>query len=92
MNPSTLLLGIIIAVLYGVLYHLLRGGGFWRLILFIVLSVAGFALGHFIGTMFGLSFAALGSLNLGMATIGSVLFLLLGDWLIRIRPSRESKV
>ena len=92
MNPSTVLLAVIIAIFYGVMYHLVRDGGFWRLILFVVLSVLGFTLGHAVGMLRSWNFLALGSLNLGMATLGSLAFLLLGDWLVRIRPSSESKV
>lgn len=83
MTLPSLLFALLIALLYGALYHLLRGGGFWRLIFFLVLSVLGFAAGHLVGLWRGWIFLPLGSLNLGMSTIGSILFLFLGDWLSR---------
>lgn len=86
MTIPAFLFALLIALLYGALYHLLRGGGFWRLLLFLGLSVFGFAAGHLVGLWRGWVFQPLGSLNLGMSTIGSILFLLAGDWLSRVEP------
>ncbi|HSM72125.1 MAG TPA: hypothetical protein VK851_11335 [Anaerolineales bacterium] len=84
MTVPALLFALLIALLYGSLYHLLRGGGFWRLVLYLVLSVLGFAIGHLIGLWRGWIFMPLGSLNLGMSSLGSLLILIIGDWLSRI--------
>jgi len=84
MSTPTLLFGSVIALLYGSLYHLLRGGGFWRLFLYLVLSLIGFAAGHLVGLWQGWVFSPLGSLNLGMSSLGSLSILILGDWLSRI--------
>ena len=84
MTLPTILFALIVALLYGALYHLLRGGGFWRLILYLGLSVLGFAIGHLIGLWRGWAFAPLGSLNLGVSSLGSLVILLVGDWLSRI--------
>jgi hypothetical protein len=92
MTLPTLLFALLIALLYGALYHLLRGGSFWRLLLCLGLSVSGFAAGHLIGLWRGWSFLTLGSLNLGMSSAGSIIFLVIGDWLGRIETRRESKV
>jgi hypothetical protein len=92
MTLPTLLFAFLVALFYGVLYHLIRDGGFWRLILYIVLSAAGFAIGHFVGLWRGWIFVPLGSLNLGMSSIGSLLILLFGDWLSRIETNPESKL
>jgi len=83
MTIPTLLFALVVALLYGSLYHLLRGGGFWRLVLYLVLSAIGFAIGHLIGLWQGWIFFPLGSLNLGISTLGSIAVLLLGDWLNR---------
>lgn len=83
MTLPSFLFALLVALLYGALYHLLRGGGFWRLVLFLSLSILGFAAGHLMGLWRGWVFLPLGSLNLGMSTIGSILVLLLGDWLSR---------
>jgi len=92
MTIPTLLFALLIALLYGALYHLLRGGGFWRLILYFGLSVLGFAVGHQIGAWRGWTFLTIGSLNLGLASIGSITFLLIGDWLNRVESISQSKV
>ena len=92
MTIPTLLFAFLIASLYGALYHLIRGGGFWRFILYLFLSLSGFFLGHWVGIWRGWAFLQFGSLNLGMCSVGSVLLLLLGDWLSRIDLRRQSKV
>lgn len=88
MTLPSLLLALLIASLYGALYHLLRDGGFWRLLLYVGLSVLGFTLGHLLGLWRGWVFLPLGSLNLGMSSVGSLLLLLVGDWFTRIEEER----
>ncbi len=84
MTVPSLLLALLLTLTYGALYHLLRGGGLGRLILYFVLSMLGFAAGHLIGAWRGWVFLPLGLLNLGMSSAGSVLFLLVGDWFSRV--------
>jgi hypothetical protein len=84
MTLPTLLFAILVALFYGAVYHLIRGGGFWRLIFFFGLSVFGFAMGHLIGLWRGWTFIPLGSLNFGLSSLGSFSVLLLGDWLSRV--------
>jgi len=81
MTLPTILLGLLIALLYGALYHLIRGGSFWWLLLYLGLSVLGFAAGHIIGLWRGWMLIPLGSLNFGLSSIGSLVILILGDWL-----------
>ena len=88
----TLLFAIMIAVLYGALFHFFRGGGGWRLLLHIGLSVLGFAIGQLVGAWRGWLILMLGPINLGMGTLGSGLFMILGDWLSRVEGKRESGV
>jgi hypothetical protein len=92
MTIPTLLFALLVALLYGALYHLLRGGGFWRLLLYLGLSVLGFVAGHLIGLWRGWIFLPLGSLNLGLSSAGSILILAIGDWLSRIEGGGKSKV
>jgi hypothetical protein len=88
MTLPTLLLAFLIALLYGALYHLIRGGGFWWLVWYLTLSLIGFFVGHWIGTWLGWVFLPLGTLNLGMCSTGSMLILLFGDWLTRLGLAR----
>jgi len=92
MTLPTLLFALLIALLYGAAYHVIRGGGFGRLLLYLGLSVLGFAAGHFLGLWRGWIFIPLGSLNLGMSSAGSVIILVIGDWLSRIEVKQGSKV
>ena len=92
MTLPTLLFALLISLLYGALYHLLRDGGFWRLIFYLILSVLGFAAGYFVGYWFGLLLIPIGSMDLGSASLGSLIFLVGGDWLSRIEVNPESKV
>lgn len=49
MTVPNLLLGFTIALLYGALYHFVRGGTGWRLSLYFALGVLGFGIGQLIG-------------------------------------------
>jgi hypothetical protein len=84
MTLPTLLFALIIALFYGALYHLIRGGSFWRLLLYFSLSVFGFAAGHLLGLWRGWTFIPVGSLNFGLSSLGSIIVLLFGDWLSRV--------
>lgn len=88
MTIPTILFALLIALLYGALYHLLRDGGFWRLFLYLGLSALGFIMGHLLGSWRGWVFLPFGSLNLGMSSVGSLILLLLGDWFTRIETER----
>jgi hypothetical protein len=87
MPLPTLLFGLLVALFYGALYHLMRGGGFWRLLLYFCLSISGFILGHLIGIWRAWTFLPLGELNMGLSSLGSITVLLIGDWLSRIEAS-----
>ena len=92
MTLPSILFGIVIALLIGTLYHFLRDGGGWRLLLYLGLSIFGFAVGQLLGTWRGWNLFMLGSLNLGMGIVGSILFLAGGEWLSRIDVNKKSSV
>ena len=92
MTLPTFLFALLIACLYGALYHVFRGGGFWRLAFYLGLSMLGFTVGYLIGYWFELLLIPLGSMDLGSASIGSLIFLVGGDWFSRIEVKSESKV
>lgn len=84
MNVSTYIFGLVMATLLGAVFHLWKDGGFWKLVIYIILSWVGFFLGHFIAKSAGLSFMTVGSLYLGGGVIGSIIFLFIGHWFSRI--------
>ena len=92
MTIPTILFGLLIAMFCGAIYHLLRGGTGWQLLLYFGWSILGFAVGHYIGVWRGWSFLMVGSINLGTGLIGSAIFLYGGDWLSRIDEKNESSV
>ena len=92
MTLPTLLFALLIALFYGALYHLIRGGGFWRLLLYLSLSIFGFVNGHLVGIWREWVFIPLGALNLGASSVGSIVLLTVGDWLSRVEVTQGSKV
>jgi len=83
MTIPSLLLGLIIAILAATIYHFIRGGNGWRLLLFIGLSSVGFFSMQWLGDTLAWGLYPFGALDAGVGVVGSVLFLILGDWLIR---------
>jgi uncharacterized membrane protein YeaQ/YmgE (transglycosylase-associated protein family) len=81
MTIPSFILGIIISSLYGAVYHLIRGGSLGRLLLYLIFSWTGFWVGQFLATRLEISFINVGPLHLAAATIGSITFLVVGDWL-----------
>lgn len=92
MTLPSILFGVVIALLVGALYHFLRDGGGWRLLLYLGLSILGFAVGQLLGAWRGWNYFMFGSLNLGMGVAGSILFLVGGEWLSRTDVNRKSSV
>jgi hypothetical protein len=92
MTLPTLLLALLIALFYGTFYHLVRGGGFWRLIFYLGLSLFGFLMGHLVGLWRDWVLIPIGGMNLGLSSIGSIASLILGDWLSRVEANKESTV
>jgi hypothetical protein len=92
MTLPTLFLALLIALLFGALYHFMRGGNGWRLILYFMMSTLGFAIGQFLNFWQGWSLYRFGTVEIGLGLIGSLLFLMLGEWLSRIEPNDKSSV
>lgn len=80
-TASSFVLAFLLATAYGTLFHLLVGGPARRLILYVITSWIGFAIGHFAGEMLLLDWFKLGPLNLLAASAGSWIALFLSYWL-----------
>jgi hypothetical protein len=85
MTLPAFLFGLLVAILYGAAFHVWRGGSFWRLVLYILLSAAGFWAGHFLGVRMDLEFGKVGPLQMGVATVVSAIFLGVGYWLSLVK-------
>jgi len=88
MSLPTLLFGFLISTLLGAFFHLLRGGGAGRLLLYLILGWTGFWAGHFLAGYFGWTFGSLGTLHLGLAVLLSLIVLGIGYWLslVEVEP------
>lgn len=89
MTLPNLLFGFTLSTLYGAAFHLWRGGGAGRLLLNLILGWVGFWIGHFAAGQLGLTFANIGPLNLGSATLASLVFLGVGHWLSLVEIERK---
>ena len=81
MTLPSIFIGFVISSLYGTVFHLWRGEGLGRLILYIILAWIGFWLGHLAGNALDITLGSLGPLRLGAATLGAALALGVGYWL-----------
>lgn len=89
MTLPAFIFGLLIASLYGAAFHLWRGGGLGRLLLYLVLSWIGFWAGHFVAERFGWTFGSVGPLHIGLATIFSLIFLFIGYWLSKVEVQKK---
>jgi hypothetical protein len=81
MTLPSYVLGTIYALLVGALFHVLVGGGAGRLLLYLVLSLAGGAAGQLVSIWQNWSLFPVGPLDLGLITVGSLVLLGIGHWL-----------
>ncbi len=77
---SGLVLGFLMATLYGAGFHMIMGGRPRMIIIYLVVSWIGFFAGHFIGYFFGIETLKLGAVYLLSASVGSWLAILIA-WL-----------
>jgi len=89
MTLPALFFGLVLSSLYGAAFHLWKGGGLKKLLLFLILAWVGFWAGHLLAARLGWTFLALGPVNTGMATLGSALVLFVGNWLSQVEVQRK---
>jgi uncharacterized membrane protein YeaQ/YmgE (transglycosylase-associated protein family) len=89
MTFPAILFGVILSTAYGAAFHFWKGGNLKKMFLYIILAWLGFWVGHSVGNSLGWNMIAIGPLNIGMATIGSLIFLFVGNWLSRVEISRQ---
>lgn len=89
MTLPAVVLGFVLSTLYGAGFHLWRGGGIGRLILYLILGWVGFWIGNGIASLARWEFGRVGPLNVLVATVISLLFLGVGHWLSLIEIDRQ---
>ncbi len=77
-----LILGFVLALAFGALFHLFFNGSAERLLAYLLLSILGFWIGNLVGLWLNFTWFRLGSLYLLTASIGSWVMLLSGRWLM----------
>ena len=92
MTIPSLVLGLIFALLIGALFHFFLDGGLGRLFLYLIFSLVGSAAGEAVGSWRNWILFPIGTLNLGMVIIGSLVVLIVGYWfsLVKIRPDNRN--
>ena len=89
MTIPAIFFGVVLSSAYGTAFHFWKGGSLNKLLFYILLAWAGFWIGHFVGNAIGWSFAPVGQVNAGLGTLGSLIVLLVGDWLGRVEVVRK---
>lgn len=82
LSPS-LILSLIIASAYAALFNLWQGGSGKNLLIYLLASWLGFAIGEWAADFSGLDMLMIGEIHVIEGTIGAWLLLLLGKWLKR---------
>lgn len=80
MTIPALLFGCLVAIFMGAAFHLWKGEGFGRLLLYLILAVIGFWIGHFIAAQFAWGFLMIGPLRFGPAVISCAVTIGVGHW------------
>ena len=81
MTIPALAFGLLVATLMGAAFHLWKGGGLGRLLLYLILAWIGFVAGHILGNNLGWTFGSIGPLRFGMAILVTIVTLFAGYWL-----------
>ncbi len=89
MPSPTLTFAFILATLYGAAFHLVLGGDGRRLVMLLLSSWFGFALGQMVGMTFGIDVFNIGALRIVAATFGSLVSLFVISVLTSSRVRRK---
>lgn len=90
MTIPALIFALLLALLLGALYHLIRGGGSSHLLAYLLAGIVGFAVGYLVGQWREWVLFQFGPLDLGMCIAGGLACLILTDLLLRL-PSHSNK-
>lgn len=84
-TASGIILGFLLATIYGTVFHLFVGGPSRRILLYVFASWIGFTIGHIIGDLLGLELLKLGAVHLFSASLGAWIALISSWFLERSR-------
>jgi hypothetical protein len=87
MTAPAFIYGFLLATFLGSAFHFLKGGSGGRLILMLILSWAGFILGHLLSSVWEFKFLMIGPVSGGFGAAGSILLLVIGNWFSNLDQS-----
>lgn len=90
MSMPSILFAAVLSTLYGAGFHLWRGGSAGKLLLFLVLSWIGFAAGQIFAARLEWTFDLFGQTHLVVASLSSLIFLVIGNWLAYRTPAEDT--
>jgi hypothetical protein len=85
MTVPAILFGCLVAIFMGAAFHLWKGEGFGRLVLYLIFALVGFWAGHIIGEQFGWTFLMIGPLRFGSALLVCAAAIGIGYWFSLVR-------
>jgi hypothetical protein len=80
-SASGLVLGFLLATIYGAAFHVVFGGPLKRIVLYLGAAWFGFFIGQFAGDFLNFELLKLGKIHLVSATVGAWAMLLAAWWL-----------
>ena len=81
-SASALVLGFLLATIYGAAFHLVFGGALKPLIAYLLAAWLGFFIGQFAGDFLNFEILKLGKIHLLSATLGAWAMLFAAWWLV----------
>ena len=81
MPGPTTTFGFVLATLFGAIFHLIVGGDFRRLALFLLAGWVGFGVGHLVGVSAHVDIFDIGTLRVFTASLGALVALLVAYFL-----------
>lgn len=81
MTIQAILFIVLVGAFYGSLFHTITGGNAFTIFVDILISVAGFFVGHLAGNIIGTELFRIGVINFGWGTFMSFIFLAAGAFI-----------
>jgi hypothetical protein len=88
-SASGVVLGVLLASIYGAAFHLLFGGPIKRIVLYLFAAWLGFFIGQFVGDFLNLELLKIGKIHLVSASVGAWVALFLTSWLVGQETARN---
>lgn len=86
-TAAGVVLGFLLATIYGAGFHLVLGGPARRILLYVLAAWIGFTLGHFLGDLLSINLLKLGPVYLFSASLGAWIALIASWWLSKHEES-----